>query len=78
MNIKKITESRIFLPLVILGIIIAFNVIFNKNFFNITIKDGHFFGSLIFLNLNLHEVERQAENMCPSLLYALMKMVYLF
>ena len=47
MNIKKITESRIFLPLVILGIIIAFNVIFNKNFFNITIKDGHFFGSLI-------------------------------
>ena len=43
MNIKKITESRIFLPLVILGIIIAFNVIFNKNFFNITIKDGHFF-----------------------------------
>ena len=36
MNIKKITESRIFLPLVILGIIIAFNVIFNKNFFNIS------------------------------------------
>lgn len=47
MRIEKITKSRIFLPLLILGIVIAFNIIFNKAFFNITIKDGHLFGSLI-------------------------------
>lgn len=47
MKIEKITKSRIFLPLVILGIVILFNLLFNRAFFNITIKDGHFFGSLI-------------------------------
>lgn len=47
MDISKITKSRIFLPLVILGIVIFFNVIFNKSFFDISIKDGHLFGSLI-------------------------------
>ncbi|MBN1468865.1 MAG: ABC transporter permease [Fusobacteriaceae bacterium] len=47
MKIEKITKSRIFLPLVILGIVILFNLLFNRSFFNITIKDGHFFGSLI-------------------------------
>lgn len=47
MEIKTITKSRIFLPLLILGIVIIFNVFFNREFFNITIKDGHLFGSLI-------------------------------
>ena len=47
MKIEKITKSRIFLPLVILGIVILFNLLFNRAFFNLTIKDGHLFGSLI-------------------------------
>lgn len=47
MKLEKITKSRIFLPLVILGIVILFNLFFNRDFFNITIKDGHLFGSLI-------------------------------
>jgi ribose/xylose/arabinose/galactoside ABC-type transport system permease subunit len=39
--------NRILWPLVALVCILLFNLIFTKGFFNIEIKDGHLFGSLI-------------------------------
>jgi ribose/xylose/arabinose/galactoside ABC-type transport system permease subunit len=44
---RRIGESRLILPLVVLGLILLFDLIFVPGFFKIEIKDGHLFGSLI-------------------------------
>jgi galactofuranose transport system permease protein len=40
-------KSKIFWSLVALSLLLLFNLFFTKGFFNIQIKDGHLFGSLI-------------------------------
>ena len=44
---KRFTGSRVFWPLVALGLIMLFNALFTPHFFNLEIKDGHLFGSLV-------------------------------
>jgi len=44
---KRFTGSRIFWPLVALALIMLFNALFTPHFFNLEIKDGHLFGSLV-------------------------------
>ncbi|MDR1390622.1 MAG: ABC transporter permease [Treponema sp.] len=46
-NINSITRSKVFSALVVLGLLLLFNLIFTKNFFVITVRDGHLFGTLI-------------------------------
>jgi ribose/xylose/arabinose/galactoside ABC-type transport system permease subunit len=43
----RIPQQSLFLPLIILALLLAFNAIFTPHFFNVEIKDGKFFGSLI-------------------------------
>lgn len=47
MNTKKIIDNKIFWPLVALLVILLFNLFFTPGFFNIEIKNGHLFGSII-------------------------------
>jgi simple sugar transport system permease protein len=44
---RRITESRLFYPLVALALILLFDLIFIPGFFNFSTADGHLFGSLI-------------------------------
>ena len=44
--LNRIRESRLFWPLVALGLIFAFDAIFAPGFFKIGILDGHLFGNL--------------------------------
>jgi ribose/xylose/arabinose/galactoside ABC-type transport system permease subunit len=44
---RKVTESRLFYPLVALALILLFDLIFIPGFFNLSTKDGHLYGSLI-------------------------------
>jgi ribose/xylose/arabinose/galactoside ABC-type transport system permease subunit len=44
---RKITESRLFFPLIALALILLFDLIFIPNFFSITFQQGHLYGSLI-------------------------------
>ena len=46
-NLKNITESRIFFPIVALFLILLFDFIFIPGFFNIENRDGNLYGSLI-------------------------------
>ena len=43
----QVTQSRLLLPLVVLGLILLFDFFFVPGFFSMQIKDGHLFGSLI-------------------------------
>jgi ribose/xylose/arabinose/galactoside ABC-type transport system permease subunit len=43
----KVTESRLFFPLVALALILLFDLIVIPNFFHITFQQGHLYGSLI-------------------------------
>ncbi len=45
--LNRIRESRLFWPLVALGLIFAFDAIFEPGFFKIGILDGHLYGNLI-------------------------------
>ena len=47
LNFAEIRHSKIFGALIALAALLLFNLFFTKNFFVITIKDGHLFGSLI-------------------------------
>jgi len=40
-------KSKIAKALIVLVLLLLFNLFFTKNFFVITVKDGHLFGSLI-------------------------------
>jgi simple sugar transport system permease protein len=44
---KKVTESKLFFPLVALMLILLFDLMFIPNFFHITFQQGHLYGSLI-------------------------------
>jgi galactofuranose transport system permease protein len=44
---RHVTESRLFLPLVVLGLILLFDLIFIPGFFALQMQDGHLYGSLI-------------------------------
>ncbi len=44
---QSMLKSQFKWPLIILFFIMFFNLIFTPNFFDISVKDGHFFGSLI-------------------------------
>jgi len=44
---KKITESRLFFPIAALTLILLFDLIFIPGFFNITLQQGHLYGSLV-------------------------------
>jgi galactofuranose transport system permease protein len=44
---RGITSRQVFWPLVGLGLLLLFNVIFTKDFFLLEIKDGHLYGSVI-------------------------------
>src|SRR4030042_3527013 len=44
---RKITDSRLFFPLVILSLILLFDLIFIPGFFNIENREGNLYGSLI-------------------------------
>ena len=44
---KRFANSRIFTPLLTLGIILFYNLLFTENFFAIEIREGHLYGNLI-------------------------------
>jgi ribose/xylose/arabinose/galactoside ABC-type transport system permease subunit len=44
---KNLRDSYLFWPLVALGLILLFNLIFVPEFYKLEIKDGHLFGSLV-------------------------------
>ncbi|HUX50396.1 MAG TPA: ABC transporter permease [Spirochaetia bacterium] len=46
-RLGRITASKMFWPFVVLGLILLFNLIFTKGFFNLDIRDGHLFGTTI-------------------------------
>jgi simple sugar transport system permease protein len=43
----RFTESRLLLPGLALGLILLFDFIFIRGFFNLEVKDGHLYGSLV-------------------------------
>ncbi len=46
-NLRKITESKLFFPLLTLAIILLMDLIIIPNFFAIQVRDGNLYGSLI-------------------------------
>lgn len=44
---KKLTRNQIFWPLVALIVLLIYNAFFAKNFFKISVVDGHLYGNLI-------------------------------
>jgi ribose/xylose/arabinose/galactoside ABC-type transport system permease subunit len=46
-NWGRITESRLFFPLLALGLILLFDLIFIHGFYNLEIKEGHLYGNVI-------------------------------
>jgi simple sugar transport system permease protein len=45
--IQTVAKSKVFSALIVLALLLLFNLFFTKNFFVITIHDGHLFGTLI-------------------------------
>jgi len=46
-RVRGLTRHRVFWPVVTLGLLLLFNLISNPQFFSVTIRDGHLYGSLI-------------------------------
>ncbi len=46
-NWKKVTESRLFFPIIALSFVLLFDLIFIPGFFRLEIKDGNLYGSLV-------------------------------
>ncbi len=44
---KRVRNSRLIWPLMMLGLLLLFNLIFGRNFFAMEIKEGHLYGNLI-------------------------------
>lgn len=44
---KKVTESKLFFPLVALALILLFDLVFVPGFFKLESKEGHLYGSLV-------------------------------
>jgi ribose/xylose/arabinose/galactoside ABC-type transport system permease subunit len=47
MTVSRLTDSQVFLPTVTLLLILFFDFIFIPGFFNLEVKDGHLYGSLV-------------------------------
>jgi galactofuranose transport system permease protein len=47
MQIKKLTDNKLFLPLLALALVLLANLILSPEFFHLQIKDGRLYGSLI-------------------------------
>ncbi|GHV78290.1 sugar ABC transporter permease [Spirochaetia bacterium] len=45
--IQSMAKSKVFSALIVLALLLLFNLFFTKNFFVITIREGHLFGTLI-------------------------------
>jgi ribose/xylose/arabinose/galactoside ABC-type transport system permease subunit len=43
----RVTDSRLFFPFVVLGLILLFDLVFDPAFFQLEIIDGHLYGSLV-------------------------------
>ena len=46
-NLENVMKSKVTSALIVLALLLLFNLFFTKNFYVITIKDGHLFGTLI-------------------------------
>jgi len=46
-NLGRVVESRLFVPVLALSVILLFDLVFVRGFFNLEMKDGHLYGSLI-------------------------------
>lgn len=46
-RVRGLTQSRLFWPIAVLGLMLLFNLVTNPRFFLISIRDGHLYGSLI-------------------------------
>ena len=44
---QRITSAKLFWPVLALALLLAFNLVFTKGFFHISIRDGHLYGSLV-------------------------------
>lgn len=44
---KRLTRNQIFWPSTALVVLLVFNAVFTKNFFNVSVVDGHFYGNII-------------------------------
>ena len=46
-RLRRLTRHRTFWPLVTLALLLLFNLVTNPQFFSITVRDGHLYGSLV-------------------------------
>jgi len=44
---ERLRHSSLFWPVLVLALVMGFNLIFTPNFFQLEVKDGHLFGSLV-------------------------------
>src|SRR5208337_1771329 len=47
LSLRSLNRSKILWPLVALGALLVFNLFFTPHFFQIEIKEGHFYGNVI-------------------------------
>lgn len=47
MTVTRITQHRLFWPLVALALLLGLNAVLAPSFFSLTVKDGHLYGSII-------------------------------
>jgi len=45
--VRRLTRHRVFWPIVTLALLLLFNLVTNPQFFSVTVRDGHLYGSLI-------------------------------
>ena len=55
-NWRKVTESKLFFPILALSIILLLDLIFVPNFFSFQVRDGNLYGSLIDIMRNASPV----------------------
>jgi simple sugar transport system permease protein len=46
-TVRRVTESRLFFPLVVLAVILLFNLVYDAGFFALDTIDGHLYGNVI-------------------------------
>ena len=56
---QRIRESKLVFPLIVLGVILLFDLVFDPGFFELQIIDGHLFG-----NLDRHPAQRRRRSCC--------------
>jgi simple sugar transport system permease protein len=45
--LRRLTRHRVFWPVVTLALLLLFNLVTNPQFFSVTVRDGHLYGSLV-------------------------------